>query len=254
MLSAGERLVLAKCHELSGQGFGFVPDSELSIHTQVTLELVRDYLRGLDSEQLVELVPLEGGGFTASVTARGRQELAKFEQIAATRATLVAKPAITLIPTWHGWSPSYVRLILGLFLLVSPVIIYEVGGPLSPRLEPLRRWGNVSPVYTTLLPSLGGTALGALFLLTNRSKATKAIVLLASLVVACVSPVAYNVFSNTPPTSGNNSYYDAICFLLIILSSFSPGLFVSSCIAVVLRPVTEEDRKLPTDTCLRDEL
>ena len=60
MLSAGERLVLAKCHELSGQGFGFVPDSELSIHTQVTLELVRDYLRGLDSEQLVELVPLEG--------------------------------------------------------------------------------------------------------------------------------------------------------------------------------------------------
>jgi formylglycine-generating enzyme required for sulfatase activity len=77
MPTAGERLILAACHELTGQGEGFVIDSEISNRSAVTVDFVRDCLRGLDSEQLVDLVPLEDGGLKASVTPKGRQELAK---------------------------------------------------------------------------------------------------------------------------------------------------------------------------------
>jgi hypothetical protein len=77
MPTAGERLILAACHEMSAQGFGFTLDSEISKRTGATVALVRDYLLGLDREELVDLVPLEDGGLKASVTPKGRQELAK---------------------------------------------------------------------------------------------------------------------------------------------------------------------------------
>jgi formylglycine-generating enzyme required for sulfatase activity len=72
-----ERLVLLDCNELAGDGYGFVLASEIAGKTGMGLRAVQDCLRGLDRDGFIDLVPLENGDLKASVTPRGRQELAK---------------------------------------------------------------------------------------------------------------------------------------------------------------------------------
>ncbi len=79
MPTRSELLVLATCDELAGHGYGVVLDSDIAGRIQMGLEIVRDRLRGLDREGFVDLVPLGNGTIKASVTPRGREELAKDE-------------------------------------------------------------------------------------------------------------------------------------------------------------------------------
>ena len=77
MPTGQERLVLAACDELAGHGHGFVLASDIAGKTGMGLRAVQDCLRGLDRDGFIDLVPLENGDLRASVTPRGRQELAK---------------------------------------------------------------------------------------------------------------------------------------------------------------------------------
>jgi len=77
MPTRSELLVLATCDELAGHGYGVVLDSDIARKTGIALGTVQDCLRGLDRESFVDLAPLENGHLTASVTPKGRQELAK---------------------------------------------------------------------------------------------------------------------------------------------------------------------------------
>ena len=75
MPTGPERLVLAACDELAGHGHGFVLDSDIARKTKIALGSVQDCLQGLWRDQYVDIVRLEDGHFTASVTPKGRQEL-----------------------------------------------------------------------------------------------------------------------------------------------------------------------------------
>src|SRR4051812_13856062 len=77
MPTGPERMVLAACDELAGHGHGFVLASDIDGKTKIGPGAVQDCLRGLDRDGFVDLAPLEDGDLTASVTPRGRQELAK---------------------------------------------------------------------------------------------------------------------------------------------------------------------------------
>ncbi len=77
MPTGSEQMVLAACDELADHGYGFVLDSDVARKTGIALGTVHDCLRGLDRESFVDLAPLENGHLTASVTPKGRQELAK---------------------------------------------------------------------------------------------------------------------------------------------------------------------------------
>ena len=77
MPTGSEQMVLAACDELADHGYGFVLDSDVARKTGLALGTVHDCLRGLDRESFVDLAPLENGHLTASVTPKGRQELAK---------------------------------------------------------------------------------------------------------------------------------------------------------------------------------
>ena len=77
MPTGSEQMVLAACDELADHGHGFVLDSDVARKTGLALGTVHDCLRGLDRESFVDLAPLENGHLTASVTPKGRQELAK---------------------------------------------------------------------------------------------------------------------------------------------------------------------------------
>jgi hypothetical protein len=79
MPTGQERLVLMTCDKLAGHGHGFVLASDVALKTGMGPQTIRDCLRGLDRDGLVDLAPLENGDLSATVTPRGRQELAKVE-------------------------------------------------------------------------------------------------------------------------------------------------------------------------------
>lgn len=77
MPTGSERLVLATCGGLAGHGYDFVLAPEIASKSGMSLQAVQDCLRGLDRDGFVDLVPLDNGDLKASVTPKGRQELAK---------------------------------------------------------------------------------------------------------------------------------------------------------------------------------
>src|SRR5947209_366517 len=98
-LTGSERLVLLVCHDLGGGEQGFVLDAAIAQRTGMGLKLVQDCLRGLDGEGHVELVPVEGGHFKASVSPKGRQELVKDEKgVEKSTPVLGEKSPIRVVP------------------------------------------------------------------------------------------------------------------------------------------------------------
>ncbi len=79
MPTGSERLVLAACDELAGHGSGFILASVIAGKTGMGPGAVQVCLRGLDRDGFIDLVPLDNGDLAASVTPKGRQELAKDE-------------------------------------------------------------------------------------------------------------------------------------------------------------------------------
>ena len=77
MPTGSERFVLAACVDLAGDGSRFVTASDIARTTKMGVWAVQDCLRGLDRDGYVDLAPLENGDLAASLTPKGRQELAK---------------------------------------------------------------------------------------------------------------------------------------------------------------------------------
>ena len=79
-LEGGERLVLTALKDL-GRGTGdYVEDARLAIVTKMLVEDVRDLLESLESEGFVERAR-QAEGFSAYITAKGKQALRKMEPI-----------------------------------------------------------------------------------------------------------------------------------------------------------------------------
>ena len=76
----GERLVLKSLADLQGVSTGYVDDARLAVATKMLVEDVRDWLETLEGKGFVERTRLTDG-FSAYVTAKGKQALRLTEPI-----------------------------------------------------------------------------------------------------------------------------------------------------------------------------
>ena len=79
-LEGGERLVLKSVADLQGSSTDYVDDSRLAVATKIRVEDVRDWLEALEGKGFVERTRLTDG-FSAYVTAKGKQALRSTEPI-----------------------------------------------------------------------------------------------------------------------------------------------------------------------------
>jgi len=79
-LEGGERLVLKILRDLQGDSTDYVDDARLAAATKMLVQDVRDWLESLEGKGLVERAR-GTGGFSAYVTAKGKQSLRLTEPI-----------------------------------------------------------------------------------------------------------------------------------------------------------------------------
>src|SRR5947209_2475898 len=96
-LQGSERKVLhAILHEQSADPAGYVSDSMLSQTTHLSIDEVRDCLETLEAKDCVQR-SLGEGGFSAYITAKGRQELRRSPVVGADEGEVVESP-IKIVP------------------------------------------------------------------------------------------------------------------------------------------------------------
>ena len=91
-LEGGERLVLKKLWDLQGDPSDYVDDTRLATATKMFVPDVRDWLETLEGKGLVERAR-GTEGFSAYVTAKGKQALRLTEAIPKTTAVAEASPS-----------------------------------------------------------------------------------------------------------------------------------------------------------------
>jgi hypothetical protein len=79
-LEGGERLVLTALKDLQGDSNEYLDDARLAAATKLAVQDVRDWLEILEGKGFVERART-AGGFSAYVTARGKQALRMFEPV-----------------------------------------------------------------------------------------------------------------------------------------------------------------------------
>ena len=83
-LEGGELLVLKTLRDLEGDSNDYVEDARLAAATAIAVEDVRDWLETLEGKGFVERVR-ETQGFSAYITAKGKQALRMTEPISSTK-------------------------------------------------------------------------------------------------------------------------------------------------------------------------
>ena len=101
-LEGGERLVLKILRDLQGDSTDYVEDTRLQAETKMSVQDVRDWLETLEGKGFVERARVNDG-FSAYITAKGKQALRLIEPI---RATNLTNQAATTTPTAASESPS----------------------------------------------------------------------------------------------------------------------------------------------------
>src|SRR5208337_2028635 len=111
-----------------------------------------------------------------------------------------------------------------------------------------KRWGEVSVMQTACMPAFIGAAIGLLIPMRNRSRTTKAVILLVLLALACITQYVYDNLTDAPPTPQNSWYYGNLCFGALIVSNLSLGLLISVALAAVGWELNENESTLPIQT------
>src|SRR5271157_3605037 len=96
-LEGSERKALhAILHEQDGSQAGYVDDSKIAEIAHLPIEEVRDCLETLEAKECVERSPVVGG-YSAYITARGRQELRRLPVIIGDEEERVESP-LKIVP------------------------------------------------------------------------------------------------------------------------------------------------------------
>jgi DNA-binding MarR family transcriptional regulator len=103
-LEGGERLVLKTLLDRQGDSTDYVDDARIAAATKMLVEDVRDWLETLEAKGFVERAR-GTDGFSAYVTAKGKQALRLTEPISSPKPTGGAAPVTAAAPTGTG-TPS----------------------------------------------------------------------------------------------------------------------------------------------------
>ncbi len=100
-LEGGERLVLKILRDLQGDSTDYVDDAHLAFGTKMSVEDVRDWLEILEGKGFVERA-LGTAGFSAYLTAKGKQALRLTEPIPSPKPPRVGPPVTPDAPGGPG--------------------------------------------------------------------------------------------------------------------------------------------------------
>lgn len=147
-LEGGERLVLKSLADLQGLSTGYVDDARLAVATKMLVEDVRDWLETLEGKGFVERTRLTDG-FSAYVTAKGKQALRSMERIS-TPKTVGESAQVTAAPSGGTGAPSTQPAAAQ--NLVGPIRLFysyshkdeELRKDLEDHLSVLRKQGVIS--------------------------------------------------------------------------------------------------------------
>ena len=103
-LEGGERLVLKTLLELQGDSTDYIQDSQLANATKMVDQDVRDWLETLEGKGFVERTRLTDG-FSAYVTAKGKQALRLTEPISTPKSAGDRAPVTAATPGGTGAAP-----------------------------------------------------------------------------------------------------------------------------------------------------
>jgi len=96
-LEGGERLVLTTLLDLQGDSAEYVEDTRLAAATKMFVQDVRDWLETLEGKGFVERTRL-ADGYSAYITAKGKQALRLIGPIASTQTHAVSAPVAATLP------------------------------------------------------------------------------------------------------------------------------------------------------------
>jgi hypothetical protein len=146
-LEGGEKMVLKTLLDLQGDTSDYVDDARLAAATKIFVQDVRDWLETLEGKGLVERS--RGiDGFSAYITAKGKQALRKTEPISITKTAGAGAPVTAATPGGTGAAPPQPAVTKKAAVPLRLFYSYshkdeELRKELEEHLEPLKRQGYI---------------------------------------------------------------------------------------------------------------